>query len=296
MDRDEAAERPATTRIGPAGGPGRGFRALIALVAVAVAVAVAKPWDWITAPTSAPGREGAAIPAGSPGASPGGAPSTAAPDSPADWMGIDDQLACLSGSGWLAVVDAVDGPTISRSWTRIEPVPAAGPTDEEIARTHVYADAVPRMGFCAPGRPGSTSGGADPTAGGAYDVRVWRITPDGAAAGGPASDARVVVELAPVVISGGAVSDHGALFGPPVDQRPGSADQSRDPESAWAARAPERAPWSPGDRVADAASWPPGTYVFRVDVPGSTPPGADAAWFVIELRGPWTGPDESAAP
>jgi hypothetical protein len=288
MERTGDAERPATTRIGPAGGPGRGFRAAAVLVALAIAVAVAKPWDWIDAPSPAPGREGAAIPA----ASPGGDSSPVAPSRPAGWTGAGERLACLSGGSWLAIVDAVDGSTTSRTWTRLVPVPATGPADPGIVRTHVYAAAVPRIGFCAPraagGGPGAQGAGEGAAEGGGqFRVRAWRLL-----SGSPAA-----TELAPVVVSGGTFADGGALYGPPADIAQGTPPRgTRDPERAWAARDAARAEWSPGDAAAEEASWPPGTYVVRVDVPGADAAGAGPAWFAIELRGPWSGPAESVAP
>ncbi len=58
MDRGDDAERPLTTRIGPAGGAGRGFSTAVVLVALALVVAVLKPWDWLAPPAAAswPGR------------------------------------------------------------------------------------------------------------------------------------------------------------------------------------------------------------------------------------------------
>ena len=58
MDRGDDAERPPTTRIGPAGGAGRGLSTVVVLVALALVVAVLKPWDWFAPPAvaSGPGR------------------------------------------------------------------------------------------------------------------------------------------------------------------------------------------------------------------------------------------------
>jgi hypothetical protein len=284
MDRGDDAERPATVRIGPAGGPGRGFRAAAVLVALSLAVAVAKPWDWMDAPSPAPGREGAAPPA----AAPGGDAAPAGSSQPAGWTGAGEGLACLSGGSWLAIVDAVDGSRTSRSWTRLVPAPATGPADPGIVRTHLYAEAVPRIGFCAPGAAGGIAGGPGAEVGGArFRVRAWRLLP-----GSPAP-----IELAPVVVWGGTLTDGGTLYGPPAHMAPGTPSrEARDPEGAWAARGPARADWSPGDAVAEEASWPPGTYVVRVDLPGVAAAGAGPAWFAIELRGPWTRPEESVAP
>ena len=105
-----------------------------------VALAVLKPWDWIAAPPMAPGREGAAIAGGRADRGPDG--RLRRPGS-RDWTDAGAQVACLSGTSWLAVVDQVDGPVTSRSWTRLDLVPATGPLDPAIARTHVYAEAVP---------------------------------------------------------------------------------------------------------------------------------------------------------
>jgi hypothetical protein len=258
MDRGDDAERPPTTRIGPAGGSGRGLRTAVVLVAVALAVAVVKPWDWIGAPSPAPGREGAAIPVPSPTVVPTPAPR--------DRTGAGTRIACLSGGSWMTVVDQVDGPTVARSWTRLEPVPATGPTDPAIVRMHVYAASVPRLGFCAPTRaPGAS--GAGSAADDSFHVRAWRLqlAPD---TDGPAE----AVEIALAAIPGGSAGDHGVLYGPP------------GPHPRRDARLPA------------AAAWPIGTYVFRVAQPGVGSAGSDPAWFIVELRGPWTGPAVAPGP
>ena len=300
MAPEDTAERPPTTRVGPAGGSGRGLRTLIALAGLALALAVLKPWDWIAAPSVGPGREGAAISAARPATSPTIAPTPAS----GDWTGAGPQVACLSGARWLAVVDQVNGPVTSRSWTRLDIVPATGPLDPAIVRTHVYAESVPRIGFCAPGSADAADGGAT------FRVRAWRLTPREAATAGseaaPAEDAGAAVpgprEAIPVVltvISGGTAADGGALFGPPGWLTVGrAAGRAADPEGAWAARGPVPLPgdWTPGGGLPEARSWQPGTYVFRVDALGSEPAGSGVAWFAIELRGPWTSSSASSEP
>jgi len=305
MDRGDDAERPPTTRIGPAAGAGRGLSTLVVLVALALVVAVLKPWDWFAPPAVAPGREGAAIPAARPATSP---PAISTPGSH-DWTGGGPQVACLSGTSWLAVVDQVNVPVTSRSWTRLDLVPATGPLDPAIARTHVYAESVPRIGFCAPGSADAADGGAT------FLVRAWRLTSPMAAPAGseatPAEDAGAAVpgvgppgarEATPVVltvVSGGTAADGGALFGPPGWLTVGgAAGRAADPEGAWAARGPVPLPgdWTPGGGMPEARSWAPGTYVFRVDAPGSGQAGSGIAWFAIELRGPWTGSSASSEP
>ncbi len=167
---------------------------------------------------------------------------------------------------WTTVVDQVAEATSSRSWTRIDPVPAGGPTDPAIATISVFADAVPRIGFCIPaGLEVSPSGGtgADPgspsgAAGVPLAVRVWRVTPT------TAPMTPVATALLPVLVSGGTVADRGALFGPPpVTPAPGAR------------------------RTASPAPWPAGRYVFRVDLQGAGPGGSDVTWFAIDLKGPW---------
>jgi hypothetical protein len=315
MDRGDDAERPPTTRIGPAGGAGRGLSTLVVLVALALVVAVLKPWGWFAPPAVAPGREGAAIPAARPATSPTVAPTPAS----RDWTGAGPQVACLSGVRWLAVVDQVNGPVTSRSWTRLDLVPATGPLDPAIARTHVYAESVPRIGFCAPGSADAADGGAT------FRVRAWRLTlreaatagSEAAPAGGTGAalpapreaatgdagaalpGAREAVPVVPTVVSGGTAADGGALFGPPGWLTVGrAAGRATDPEGAWAARGPVPLPgdWTPGGGLPEARSWQPGTYVFRVDAPGSEPEGSRVAWFAIELRGPWTGSSASSEP
>jgi len=295
VDRGDAAERPPTTRIGPAGGSGRGLRTAVVLVAFALAVAVVKPWDSIAAPSVAPGREGAAILVAS--------AMTAPTPAPRDWTGAGPRVACLSGTSWLAVVDQVDGPTVSRSWTRLDLVAATDPLDPAIARIHVYAGAVPRIGFCAPG-PGAGGGWAGGGWAGVapFRIRAWRITPVESATQGtgtalPGSreavpGARAAVPIVPPVVSGGTVAEGGALFGPPG--------------GVAAGRAPGPAKWATDDGRPAQASWRPGTYVFRVGLSGGDSSGGDssggdssggqAAWFAIELRGPWMGPGASGAP
>jgi len=289
VDRGDAAERPPTTRIGPAGGSGRGLRTAVVLVAFALAVAVVKPWDSIAAPSVAPGREGAAILVAS--------AMTAPTPAPRDWTGAGPRVACLSGTSWLAVVDQVDGPTVSRSWTRLDLVAATDPLDPAIARTHVYAGAVPRIGFCAPdpGAGGGWAGGG--WAGGApFRIRAWRITPVESATEGTGTalpGSRDAVPIVPPVVSGGTVAEGGALFGPPGGVAAGG-------------RAPGPAKWAADDGPPAQASWRPGTYVFRVGLSGAGPAGGDpsggdpaggeAAWFAIELRGPWVGPGAPVAP
>jgi hypothetical protein len=228
---------------------------MVFLVALALVVAVLKPWDWFAPPAVAPGREGAAIPAAGPATS----PTVVRTPASHDWTGAGPQVACLSGTRWMAVVDQVDGPTVARSWTGLDPVPATGPTDPAIVRMHVYAESVPRLGFCAPTRaPGAS--GAGSAAEDAFRVRAWRLQPPPGADGPPES-----VGIALAVISGGSAGDHGVLYGPP------------GPQPRRRARLP-------------AAAWPIGTYVFRVEQPGAGSAESDPAWFIVELRGPWTGP------
>jgi hypothetical protein len=265
VDGDDA-ERPPTTRIGPAGGAGRGLSTVVVLVALALGVAVLKPWDWFAPPAAAPGREGAAIPAARPASSPTVAPTPAS----RDWTGAGPQVACLSGTSWLVVVDQAVGPTVSRSWTRVDPVPATGPLDPAIAGTRVYADSVPRIGFCVPDTRvpdpagfGSTMGQGDAP----FGVRAWRIQPASAATG-----PRHATEIAPALVSGGTLADRGSLYGPPV------------------ARSPRR-----GTGSAEAP-WQTGTYVFRVELADARPAGLGVAWFAIELRGPWTGLTDATTP
>jgi hypothetical protein len=260
VDRGDDTERPVTTRIGPAGGSGRGLRTAVVLVAVALAVAVVKPWDWIGAPPRAPGREGAAIPVPS--------PTVAPTPAPRDWTGVGTRIACLSGGSWLAVVDQVDGPTVARSWTRLDPVPATGPTDPAIVRMHVYAASVPRLGFCAPTpAPAPGASGAGPAADDAFRVRAWQLQPAPGADGPPEA-----VEIALAAISGGSADDQGVLYGPP-----GSHPRPRA-------------------RLPAATAWPIGTYVFRAQQPGAGPSDSSVAWFIVELRGPWMGPAASLGP
>jgi hypothetical protein len=304
MDRGDDAERPPTTRIGPAAGAAsRGLSMVVVLVALALVVAVLKPWDWIAAPPVGPGREGAAIAGVLPATSPTVVPTPASPD----WTGAGPQVACLSGTSWLAVVDQVNGPVTSRSWTRLDLVPATGPLDPAIARTHVYAESVPRIGFCAPGSA-NAAGAAGASA--QFRVRAWRLTSVEALADGSATDSiasRRADEIVPPVVSGGTIAEGGSLFGPPEELAVGGGEgQAPDREDAWAVggaapgsaggAAPGSARWRAYGGGPVQASWPPSIYVFRVDALGSGPAGSGVAWFAIELRGPWAGPAESPTP
>ena len=270
---------PPTTRLGRRGRPDRGLQVAAAVVAVGLGLALAKPWDWGASPAPAAEPVGTAAPA---------ATTTISPAAPR-WTDLEATASCLSNRLWLAVVDeaGADGRTSVRSWTRLDLVPAAGPDDPAITGIHVYADAVPQIGFCAPTRTAGTLG-AGPLA-----VAAWRLEP------GTAAAAATAVAIAPIVASGGDISDGGAIFAPPAGSagRLGGDDPGArpgDPEAAWSADGgvPWRpAGWSTGPEPAHAGGWPPGTYVFRVGLPGAGPGGADEAWFSVDLRGPWRGPD-----
>ena len=289
-DPDGVIELPATTRLGPGGGSGRGLRTMVALIAIGLVLAVVKPWNWLSGPLTPAGLDITASPAA--------APTPAPSPTPSDWTQISARITCLSGGSWMAVVDQVDGPTISRSWTELDPAPATGPIDPAIARTSVYAESVPRIGFCAPTvalPPGASTSPAVPGAGaspGPFRVQAWSLVP--AAPAAPPWSA-TMIDLVP--LSGGPL-ERGALYGPPGSTIPGAAAPSAlDPEGAWAVRGPARLPatWAPDGGVLPAGeSWQPGTYVFHVELPGAGSGGSYAAWFAIELRGPWRGP--SAAP
>lgn len=286
MDRGAGAERPPTTRIGSGGGSGRGLRTVAILVTLALAVAVVKPWDWLATPSRVQRGEEAAIPVPSPTVAP--APARSA------WTVVGDRVACLSGGSWLAVVDQVDGPTVSRSWTRLDLVPATGPADPAIAHTHVYAAAVPRLGFCAPTGE-SDAAGAGGAGGVPFRVRAWRLPPATPGRG----DSSSITDLQLRIVSGGTVADRGVLYGPPGVVPGTPAQGTEDPEGAWAVGGglvPRPAAWSADDGLRGQASWPPGTYVFRVQLPGTGLTGPDGAWIAIELRGPWTGPEPEPEP
>ncbi|MCU0477933.1 MAG: hypothetical protein MUE92_04200 [Chloroflexi bacterium] len=284
----DAFEAPATSRIRPGGGTGRGLRAVGALVAAGLVLAVLKPWDWSPPPT-APGRDRAAIPGASPAES--STPASAAPE-PESWTDLADRVACLSGRLWMAVVDKVDGPTVARTWTRLDVVPTADPAGGVIASVHAYAEAVPRLGFCAP-TGADVAGGAAATP---YRVQAWRLDP-----AVPEVRASTLAAIDLRIVAGGTRADHGVLYGPPPETATGAAAASTpDPEGAWSrgvGLVPRAAGWSPeADPSAAPGSWPSGTYVFRVDLADAGAGDAEAAWFAIELRGPWTGPREADAP
>lgn len=186
--------RPATSRPAGAGDGSRLWVAAIVVVAALVA-AVVKPWAWLG---DEPGAD-----AGGP---PDALPSTPGPSpraTPHDWVLLDGRVACLGNNEWLGLVDLVDGGRQARSWTSVEPVAVTGPDDPAIARVRVFADAVLRIGFCAP--VARAAGTLSPDS--RLDVRAWRAAAPGAA--GPA------VEIRPVVASGGTLADGGLLLAPP---------------------------------------------------------------------------------
>ncbi len=294
---------PATTRVGQAGGPGRGLRTVLALLAVGLLLAVAKPWD-LLAPPSNPGPDGPLVPAS--------APRPGATAGPVDWTDLAPRVACLAGSTWTAVVDQVDGPTASRAWTRLDVTPATGPTDPSIVRVRVYAAFVPRIGFCAPLAGASPAGGDGGGAPAPFGVHAWQLVP---AAGVPGS--WTATEIHPEPVPDGAPADRGALYLPPADGFPGSGVATRPGSTAGDATPADASPgttstadappgstppagdatpslpagWSP-----DGDSWPPATYVFRVEDFGTAHGGPAVTWFAIDLRGPWTGPSDLPGP
>ncbi len=227
---------------------------MVVLVALALVVAVVKPWDRGSSAAPAAGPGGTSVPTAS--------PTIASTPGAGDWTEIGARVACLSRSNWLAVVDQVDGPTVSRSWTRIDLAPATGPTDPAITRTLVYADAVPRLGFCAPTTdPGGAGGDVS------FRVSAWRLGP-----GDPSPGHSVITEIAPVVIASGTAEDRGVLYGPP-GRHPSHRDVS-----------------------GRASSWRVGTYVFRVQLGGGGASASVEAWFAVELHGPRPGPTGSPTP
>jgi hypothetical protein len=279
----QADELPATTRIGGRRGAGRGLQLTLTLAAVALVLAVLKPWNLLAPPPPAPGRQDGALPVAS-NAAPPPSNETAPAGNPA-------RVGCFADDIWEAVTDQVDGPTSSRSWTRLDVAPASGPTDPSIATIAVFADAVPRIGFCAPVRTSAFGAVAGAST---FSVRTWRLVH-------PSREPEAWMALAidPVVVAGGTLADRGALFGPTADAAGIPVPASPDPEGAWSAAgsaAPRPAGWSPdGETAAAPGSWLPGRYVFRVELAGAGPGGTDATWFAIELRGQWTGPDVAPA-
>jgi hypothetical protein len=200
-----------------------------------------------------PGSTGAASPGDGPPGSGGSPPVAATTLRPTPWTGLGEELACLSGRLWLLVVDEVDEGRPARSWTRLAPVPARGPDDPAVVGTHTYATSVRRVGFCAPVAT-ALAAGADP--GASFAVRLWQVD--------PAEIPGEPREVPLVAVAGGTLADGGALYAA-----------------------------APGPAGGERRSWPPGRYVFEVQVPGAGPGGDAAAWFAIELRGPWTGPAAS---
>jgi hypothetical protein len=316
-------QAPATTRVGPAGGPGRGLRTTLALLAVGLVLVVAKPWDMLAPPSSSPGREGAAISSPAPGSSP-----TLGPD---DWADLSPRVACLAGSTWRAVVDEVDGPTASRAWTRLDVAPATGPTDPSIVRVRVYAAFVPRIGFCVPlagaapaigggagggGAGGGGAGGGGAGGGGAepapFGVHAWQLIPGAGVPG-----AWTAAEIHPLPVPDGAPADRGALYLPPAPGMPGAGIVTRPGRTGSGANPAGASPGStstadaslgstppagdatpslPAGWSPDGVSWPPATYVFRVELSATAPGGPAVTWFAIDLRGPWTGPSDVPEP
>jgi hypothetical protein len=293
----EEVDLPATARIGRGGAHDRSLRVAIVLAVAALGVALVKPWDW-GAPAALPGPTSTGAPAAA--ASPGAAgPSTPRPPA---WTDLAARVSCLSNRLWMVVVDEVEdgGRTLARSWMRLDPVPAAGPTDARIVRAHAYAEAVPRIGFCAP-TAGATGGPGD-----RLEVSAWRLEQG-------AAPETVAVPVEPALVAGGTIADGGALYSAPAGLRrgldpgdsvtndgrgdPDPSGRPTDPETAWSADggAPWRpAGWSTGPAPASGGDWPPGTYVFRVGLPGAGTGSRAVAWFSVDLRGPWLGPDGAA--
>ena len=199
----EDVDLPATVRIGRPGTPDRALRVAAACLVAGLALAFAKPWSWgspAAAPTQAPDVIATPAPAAS---------AVPAALAPRRWTDLGASGSCLSNRLWMAVVDEEDdgGRTVTRSWTRLDPVPASDPTDPGIVRARVYAEAVPRIGFCAPAAAGTTER--------RLAVAAWRLEP------GTAPDEATAVPIEPVILAGGAVADGGALYGPPTSSRSG---------------------------------------------------------------------------
>jgi hypothetical protein len=216
----------------PAGGPVRfeaavGSRlrapAVVAAAAIAfVALAIVKPWTFGTAPAG----PAAAVTADAPARDAGRATDTS-PSATSKAV----QAFCLDPGSWrTATIEQWAPDQTVRVWRAIEPRRASGPTDPGIDTVPAVGETVPAIGYCAP------TGGPDRPSGPAA-VAAWRV--DGQVA--TSIDLR---QIAPV----GAVSELGALFGPP-DAR--------------------------------AASWPTGVYVFRF---AELAVGDDPLWFAVEVR------------
>ncbi len=247
MERGNEPAAPVTTRLAGSGGPDRRLRVAIALVATGVALAILKPWDLV------PGRSAEAD-VEAPLESAHALRDAAASPRPTPWTGIGERLACFSGRTWMVVVDERDDGRVTRSWTALAPAPAVGPADLAIVGTHVYAEAVLRLGFCAPAAA-TAEAEARP-----FDVDLWRLEH-----GSNDGDAREVPRR---LVAGGTEGVGGALYAP------GGRIDGRDPTAEPA--------------------WPAGTYVFRVRLAAVGRAGPDEAWFAVELRGPWRGPDPAS--
>lgn len=270
-DPSEEVKPPGTTRIGRERGSDRGLRLAAILVVAGIGLALAKPWSWGASVATPP------VASVAPSALPSAA-ATAAPTGPPPGLGAS--FGCMSDDLWTAVVDEVDagGRSLTRSWIRIDPVAAGGPDDPGIAKVRVFAEAVPRVGFCAPTR-GLRGDPGRPIA-----VTTWRLERD--AASGRVTPIRITV----AAVSGGTVRDGGALYAPPAGSDDAPSGAASDPEADWAVDAPpwRHGRWSTGP--AHLLQWAQGTYVLAVEPPTVVPGQSVVRWFAIELRGPWTGP------
>jgi hypothetical protein len=190
----------------------------------------------------------------------------------------------MAGSDWLAVVDFSDSGAAARSWTVLAPRPAAAPDDPAIPRVRVFADAVARIGFCA---PPATPDSAAAAGGSSYLVRAWSLAPASGETG-----AWTAAPIRPVLLSGGTTADSGALYGPPGSvPLPGGAPTGAAPSAGAPVASGGFGSPGAGEPVA-AGSWPPGTYVLRVQ-PGEW---SSALWFAFDLAGPWSRPAATGGP
>lgn len=162
MDDDDRRDVPVALRPVAGSGSRRATAVLVAIVATAVALAFLKPWGDL--PATLEGEPSARV-----GPSLAGQATPApTPDSYADLVVI-----CGSPSGWRAATlqHWVGRESEIRTWTAIDPVPAAAPVDRAIPFAPIASDLVTAIGYCAPR-------GADPAPADATP-RFWALDPDG---------------------------------------------------------------------------------------------------------------------
>lgn len=106
-----------------------------------------------------------------------GVASTAAVPSPTptNTPAHPDEIACISATGWRAVIRDVTAGRESRTWIAVDPAAATGPEDDSIATVHIVVGRLMAIGYCVPAELSD----------GQREARLWRIEPDEAGPDAP---------------------------------------------------------------------------------------------------------------